>query len=404
MFLLLACVGDKVPPDSSSIHDSADCVAATFYEDLDADGYGGGSYEGCEGDEGLQLGGDCDDYEAAIHPEREESCNELDDDCDDNIDEGVTTTFYLDGDGDSFGGEETTEACSLPDGYVTEGGDCDDANLLAYPEAVEYCDEVDNDCDNAVDEGVQATYTPDGDDDGYGAIDGEVLEACFPPDGYGEPTDCNDAEKTAYPGATEDCSSGIDEDCDSLVSCEDGDCDGTEYCVETDCTDGIDNENDGYTDCEDDECWGETTCIDRVGTVVTSGSLLVSAETSWSSVYAYFTASSVAGLMRVYGEFGTASCTWSRPGTFYGYSYGSGLLISSTYGSVSMSSGCPVDSILWPQTITLGSTFGNLSHSQGVFLRLNSTAQFKSYSTANYRIRKAKGSLTTGDAYTSSYF
>ena len=56
-----------------------------------------------EDSDGFDASEDCDDADASIHPGAEESCNELDDDCDGEIDEGLTTTWHPDADGDGFG-------------------------------------------------------------------------------------------------------------------------------------------------------------------------------------------------------------------------------------------------------------------------------------------------------------
>lgn len=97
---------------------------------------------------------DCDDHDATIHPEAQEVCNELDDDCDGNTDEDATdaATWYRDDDGDGYGSDALlTQACAQPSGHVDVGGDCDDQDEQRSPDAVDVCDGVDNDCDGEVD-------------------------------------------------------------------------------------------------------------------------------------------------------------------------------------------------------------------------------------------------------------
>ena len=86
-----------------------------------------------------------------------ETCDAADNDCDGATDEGVTTTFYRDADGDGRGTDSTpTEACSAPGGFVTQGGDCDDGDGSTYPGARDICDGKDNDCGGSL--GVDSTF------------------------------------------------------------------------------------------------------------------------------------------------------------------------------------------------------------------------------------------------------
>ena len=55
---------------------------------------------------------DCDDNNPAIHPQAQEICNEIDDDCDSLIDDAddfcrfdIGIDVFVDGDGDGFGEE-----------------------------------------------------------------------------------------------------------------------------------------------------------------------------------------------------------------------------------------------------------------------------------------------------------
>ncbi len=44
------------------------------------------------------------------------------------------STYYLDGDGDGYGGTTTVTACAPPSSqWITRGGDCDDGNSVVHP-------------------------------------------------------------------------------------------------------------------------------------------------------------------------------------------------------------------------------------------------------------------------------
>lgn len=84
----------------------------------------------------------------------QELCNGEDDDCDGEIDESVTTSYFLDNDNDGFGDpNQSVQSCEPLSGYVTNGTDCDDLHGNVHPDANEVVDGLDNDCDGLIDEG-----------------------------------------------------------------------------------------------------------------------------------------------------------------------------------------------------------------------------------------------------------
>ena len=209
--------------------------ATTWYRDADLDGYGTSSttQQACSQPGGyVAIAGDCDDGNAAIKPGAAESCNSMDDDCDGAIDEGVTNVYVQDADGDGFHSDGTnTNACSAPALHIllsnSLGVDCDDACSSCHPGGTEICDGQDQDCDGAVDNGVQTVWVLDADNDLYYET-GSSVSACSPPIGpyYAIGTragggDCNDGDATINPGAAEVCDGGIDNDCDGLSDNDD---------------------------------------------------------------------------------------------------------------------------------------------------------------------------------------
>jgi len=105
---------------------------------------------------GAPFGHDCDDHDPSSAPGTTETCDGRDNDCDTHVDEDATTVaFFRDVDGDGFGStiNGTIVACVPSAGYVRQGGDCDDDDVLRHPGGVEGCNATDDDCDGAVDEG-----------------------------------------------------------------------------------------------------------------------------------------------------------------------------------------------------------------------------------------------------------
>lgn len=130
-----------------------------------------------------------------------------------------TTDTGLTGGGSGSGGDPWQDADG--DGYIGSE-DCDDTDPRTYPGAVEVCDGSDNDCDgwtdtDDVDLVDGRTGYRDSDADGWGlASDTSVV--CPGDTGWATtPGDCDDARATVNPGATDDCSNGVDDDCDGIV-------------------------------------------------------------------------------------------------------------------------------------------------------------------------------------------
>ncbi|MEZ4320055.1 MAG: MopE-related protein [Myxococcota bacterium] len=233
---------------------------------------------------GVLDGTDCDDGNALVNPDAFEVCDNADNDCDglfDDSDPGLLTItqseWFTDLDGDGFGdpstgllactqpwyrvldatdcddtdpfvsGPDTTvwlldldgdgvgagtpsaPGCSPPaPGMVPAlvGDDCDDSDPDNSPLLTEICDGADNDCDGAVDSDDPSLdtdtanlYVVDGDGDGYG---GPPVWLCNPPGGaVPEGGDCDDTNPFVYPGQTEICNEGVDDDCNGYI--DDGD-------------------------------------------------------------------------------------------------------------------------------------------------------------------------------------
>ena len=175
--------------------------------------------------------GDCDDTAPDVYwGAPDDPCDDRDTDCDGVIDE----TGDVDG-----------------DGYSVCGGDCNDLDATVFPGSPEVCDEQDTDCDGEL-SGDEI------DDDGDGFIE------CGGP--WELPADCDDADATAHPGASEVCGDGVDSDCLGDVALEaDDDGDGYPECTdengESDCDDGDPTVHPGAVDtcgdAQDSACDGE---------------------------------------------------------------------------------------------------------------------------------------------------
>ncbi len=195
-----------------------------YYADADADGHGNPAVSqlSCTQPTGYVLSNDdCNDNCAACFPGHAETCDALDNDCDnltDDADSDVSgrPTWYADSDSDTHGDPAVSQlSCLQPANYVSSNDDCDDANTAVHPGATEVCNELDDNCVGGIDEGVQSEFYLDSDNDGYGA--GASVLACTAPANYAAQNgDCAPANPAIHPNAAETCNN-LDDDCDSDV-------------------------------------------------------------------------------------------------------------------------------------------------------------------------------------------
>jgi hypothetical protein len=251
------CVGEVLPMPTEICNNVDDNCNNQIDEGSDTDGDG---YTTCAGD--------CDDNDPARHPGAIDICNNIDDDCDTTVDGNLTPCYT------GPVGTATVGTCQVGEAVCINGvpGSC--ANEVTP--VAEVCDELDNDCDGDTDEDFD--------------VDGDGVSTCG--------GDCNDNSAFVAPGLEERCDC-TDNDCDleededgfggsvcDFGACHDFDADGYSNC-DGDCNDrnptaapglpelygdGLDNDCDGDTDEDVDEDGdGVTTaqgdCDDRFASV-----------------------------------------------------------------------------------------------------------------------------------------
>ena len=240
------CDEDDDNDDVLDDDDNCPLVANPEQVDSDEDGLG----DACEGDtdgDGVANAQDCAPLNPAIFPGAPEVCDGADNDCDLAEDEGFP-------DGDLDGIKDCVDADDDNDGDPDES-DCAPTKPAIFTGAEELCDDIDNNCNDLVDEELGILSC------GKGACSHKIA-ACA----AGETQFCD-----PYEGAAEELCDAIDNDCDGLTdedlgsttcglgacahtvaNCANGqpqECDPLAGAVAEFC-DGIDNDCDGKTDEE----------------------------------------------------------------------------------------------------------------------------------------------------------
>ena len=159
------------------------------------------------------------------------------------------------------------------DGFSENQGDCDDNNALIYPNAIEECDMLDNNCNGTIDENAaEAT----GLGPCYECVDGAIIELSSgnPCDDYNACTTgdtCNMGTCVGTPINCDDENSCTTDSCDPVTgcintpnsnACDDGDaCTVGDVCVDGACYPGTLIYCDDGDPCTLDSCDGSIGCI-----------------------------------------------------------------------------------------------------------------------------------------------
>ena len=208
----------------------------TYFYDGDNDGYGKDLSKCLCSPQGFftaLVAGDCDDNDPERNPGVQEICNNgKDDNCNgsENDENAINCVVYFaDRDDDGYGVDHDFKClCFAVGDYRTRlAGDCNDNDPAVNPGRDEICyNGKDDNCNGTQnDEGAIGSkpFYWDADGDGYGTTAYKYF--CFASENWrAENTgDCNDSDPQVYPGRTEVCNNGKDDNCDGQQDTEGAD-------------------------------------------------------------------------------------------------------------------------------------------------------------------------------------
>ncbi len=165
----------------------------------------------------------------------QETCDEKDNNCNGQIDEGVKTRFYRDADGDKHGtaaaptAENSKEACSPPDGYVASNDDCNDGNININPDAPEVCDQAgeDENCSGGANEGCDCYIDEQADCGTDVGVCEFGKKTCDTTGHWGECVGGVNPTDEICDGKDNDCNDSVDDIADELATNQKGVCAGS---------------------------------------------------------------------------------------------------------------------------------------------------------------------------------
>ncbi len=168
----VCCTPGGSPACPTLVPDGGTCPnkqeAKLFFYDGDGDGFGDKTRSrlACSRpitQPWLDNDDDCNDNEKAARPGAAEICDGVDNNCNGETDEGLSPLleFFRDLDGDGQGDlKSSVMACRKPPGYSESKTDCDDTRAGVFLGAPEYCNGLDDNCNNATDDGTVETGKP----------------------------------------------------------------------------------------------------------------------------------------------------------------------------------------------------------------------------------------------------